>query len=96
MLRNIFYIIISVVVLIVFWFQLLVIRKQSNLVKKLYNDIEQVEHQVNILKHNYYSSWKLERAVLNLDEIYDEDDHKVDSFYNQEHPILLFRFSSFS
>ncbi len=53
-----------------------------------------MEHQVSILKHNYFSSWKLERGVLNIDDIYDEDAQKIDDgFVNHEQPVLLFRFS---
>ena len=81
------------IILIIFIFQSLIIRNLSSRMKNLNEEVEQLKRHSNILKHNYISSWKLERKIL-IDNIYDENEQKVgDNFFDHEYPVLFFRFS---
>ena len=71
-----------------------IIKKQSLQISKLEQESAWTEQRISILRNNFIEIWKTDKIGLFMDDIYDEDGHKVDiEYFRNMSPILIFKFS---
>lgn len=93
--KKIIYIVVATAFVLLFVFYVILMHKSSlDQLYQLKNENAELYHKMSILKDDIAERWMIERSELNINDVFDENNNKLDiESFSSTLPVLIFRFS---